>query len=323
MEPDCDKAFSRRRHGGVQTFGVKKGQIMILTAQNSAQTETKKYPVIWLQGASCTGCSISILNAVSPRIQNLLLDEVVPGHQLSLMFHATIMAGQGEPVIEVLKDTEKNRKGGYILVVEGAIPTAQGGLYGSIGERQGKHLTIQQSVEELGENALLTIALGTCSAFGGIPAAEPNPTGCKSVKEVFQRRQILTPVVNVPGCPPHPDWFVGTVSVILFSGAEALDLDQLSRPKLFYGQLIHENCPRRADFDKGKFAEKPGDAGCLYKAGCKGHYTYADCPLRQWNNGVNWCIKAGSPCLGCVEPQFPDGTSPLYQRITFEDLRCL
>ena len=83
-----------------------------------------KYPVIWLQGAGCTGCSVSVLNAVSPRIQNLLLDELVPGHQLSLMFHATIMAGQGEPVIEVLKDTEENRKGGYILVVEGAIPTA-------------------------------------------------------------------------------------------------------------------------------------------------------------------------------------------------------
>ena len=121
--------------------------------------DTKKYPVIWLQGAGCTGCSVSILNSVSPRFQNLLLDEVVPGHQLNLMFHATIMAGQGEPVIEVLKDTEKNRKGGYILIVEGAIPTAEGGAYGSIGEKGGKHLTIQQSVEDLGKNAKDPIAL--------------------------------------------------------------------------------------------------------------------------------------------------------------------
>jgi hydrogenase small subunit len=262
------------------------------------------------------------LNAVSPRIQNLLLDELVPGHQLSLMFHATIMAGQGEPVIEVLKDTEKNRKGGYILVVEGAIPTAEGGAYGSIGERAGKHLTIQQSVEDLGKNAMLTIALGTCAAFGGIPAAKPNPTACKGVKTVFDEKGIETPVVNIPGCPTHPDWFVGTVSVILFSGAEALELDELARPKLFFGQLIHENCPRRADFDKGKFAEKLGEPGCLYKVGCKGHYTYADCPLRQWNNGVSWCVKAGSPCLGCVEPEFPDGTSPMYEKITLEDLIC-
>jgi len=281
----------------------------------------KQYPVIWLQGASCTGCSVSVLNAVSPRIQNLLLDEVVPGHQLNLMFHATIMGGQGEPVIEVLKNTEKNSKGGYILVVEGAIPTAEGGIYGCIGEKDGKHLTIQQSVEELGANALLTIAVGTCAAFGGIPAAEPNPTACKGVKQLFEEKGIETTVVNIPGCPLHPDWFVGTVSVVLFSGAGALELDNLNRPTLFFGQLIHENCPRRADFDKGKFAQKLGDAGCLYKLGCKGHYTNADCPLRQWNNGISWCVKAGSPCLGCVEPEFPDDTSPIYEKITFEDLK--
>jgi len=248
------------------------------------------------------------------------LDELVPGHQLNLMFHATIMAGQGEPVIEVLKDTEKNRKGGYILVVEGAIPTAEGGVYGSIGERSGKHLTVQQSVEELGKNAMLAIALGTCAAYGGIPAAKPNPTACKPVMTVFDEKGIETPVVNIPGCPTHPDWFIGTVSVILFSGAQALDLDQLGRPRLFFGQLIHENCPRRADFDKGKFAQKLGEPGCLYKLGCKGHYTYADCPVRQWNNGVSWCVKAGSPCLGCVEPEFPDGTSPMYEKITLEDM---
>ena len=282
---------------------------------------TKIYPVIWLQGAGCTGCSVSVLNAVSPRIQNLLLDELVPGHQLNLMFHATIMAGQGEPVIEVLKDAEKNRKGGYILVVEGAIPTAEGGAYGSIGEKEGKHLTIEQSVTDLGKSAMLTIALGTCAAFGGIPAAKPNPTLCKGVKAIFNEKGIETPVVNLPGCPLHPEWFTGTISVILFSGADALDLDDLARPKLFYGQLIHENCPRRADFDKGKFAQKLGDPGCLYQLGCKGHYTYADCPLRQWNNGVNWCVKAGSPCLACVEPEFPDGTSPIYEKITFEDLK--
>ena len=282
---------------------------------------TKIYPVIWLQGAGCTGCSVSVLNAVSPRIQNLLLDELVPGHQLNLIFHATIMAGQGEPVIEVLKDAEKNRKGGYILVVEGAIPTAEEGAYGSIGEKDGKHLTIEQSVTDLGKSAMLTIALGTCAAFGGIPAAKPNPTLCKGVKTIFNEKGIETLVVNVPGCPPHPDWFTGAISVVLFSGVEALELDQLARPTLIYGKLIHENCPRRADFDKGKFAEKLGDAGCLYKLGCKGHYTYADCPLRQWNNGVNWCVKAGSPCLACVEPEFPDGTSPMYEKITFEDLK--
>lgn len=282
---------------------------------------TVEYPVIWLQGAGCTGCSVSVLNSVSPRIQNLILDETVPGHRLNLLFQATIMAGEGEPVIEVLEDTQKNRKGGYILIVEGAIPTADGGVYGSIGEKGGKHLTIQQCVEDLGKNALATIALGTCATFGGIPAAKPNPTQCKGVKELFDEKGIKTAVVNIPGCPMQPDWFVGTVAAVMISGIEALEVDDLNRPKLFYGKLIHENCPRRADFDKGKFAEKLGDPGCLYKVGCKGHYTYADCPLRQWNSGVNWCVKAGSPCLGCVEPGFPDGTSPMYEKISFEELK--
>ena len=282
---------------------------------------TKQYPVIWLQGAGCTGCSVSLLNAVSPRIQNLLLDELVPGQQLSLIFHATIMAGQGEPVIRVLKDAEQNRKGGYILVVEGAIPTAEGGRYGTVGETDGQELTIQETLTDLGKNALLTIAVGTCATFGGIPAAKPNPTLCKPVKALFSEQGIETPVVNLPGCPLHPEWFTGTISVILFSGADALQLDNLARPTLFYGKLVHENCPRRADFDKGKFAQKLGDPGCLYQLGCKGHYANADCPLRQWNNGLNWCVKAGSPCLACVEPEFPDNTSPLYEKLTFEDIK--
>jgi len=285
------------------------------------KVEVKDYPVVWLQAAGCTGCSVSVLNAVSPKIQNLLLDELVPGHRLNLLFHATIMAGQGQPVIEVLKDTEKNRKAGYILVIEGAIPTAENGLYGCIGQLDGRHITLQQSVEDLGKNALATIALGTCAAYGGIPAAKPNPAGCKGVKALFDEKAIQTPVINIPGCPIHPDWFTGTISAIMFSGLGSVELDDIGRPKLFFAKLIHENCPRRADFDKGKFAEKPGDDGCLYRVGCKGHYTYADCPVRLWNNGLNWCVKAGSPCQGCVEPQFPDGTSPLYEKITFEDIK--
>jgi len=281
----------------------------------------KILPVVWLQGAGCTGCSVSVLNAVSPKIQNLLLDEIVPGQQLSLLFHATIMAGQAEPVIKVLKDTETNRKGGYVLVVEGSVPTAENGAYCSIGIHNGKHQTILQSVQDMGRNALAVLAVGTCATYGGIPAARPNPTGCKGVQELFDEKDITTPVINIPGCPVHPDWFVGTVAQILISGLESVEVDHIGRPRLFYGKLVHENCQRRADFDKGKFAEKPGGEGCLYRVGCKGHYTYADCPIRQWNNGVSWCVKAGSPCLGCVEADFPDGTSPLYEKVLFEVLK--
>jgi hydrogenase small subunit len=92
-------------------------------------------------------------------------------------------------------------------------------------------------------------------------------------------------------------------------------LDEHRRPKAFFGTLIHENCPRRAYYDERKFAKKLSDPGCLYELGCKGPVTYADCPIRLWNNGVNWCVGSGAPCMGCVEPGFPDLVSPLYEKM--------
>jgi len=273
-------------------------------------------PVVWLQTAACTGCSVSLLNSASPTVRNLLIDQVVPGFHINLRFHATIMAGAGEPAIEVLEETAKEKKDGYILVVEGAIPTATDAVYGAIGERDGKPVSMEDRVVELARDAQAILAVGTCASFGGIPAATPNPTGCKPVSKILEAKGISKPLVNIPGCPPHPDWFVGTVASIILSGLpKAEDLDDNLRPLAFYGKLIHENCPRRAYFDEGKFAKKPGDEGCLYELGCKGPITYADCPLRRWNNGTNWVIGAGAPCNGCTQPEFPDLVAPFYEKL--------
>jgi len=126
------------------------------------------------------------------------------------------MAGAGEPAIEVMVDTSGKKKGGYILIVEGAIPTAKGGIHGVVGEKDGKPMTMKSWVETLAKDALAVIALGSCAAFGGIPAAYPNPTQCRSVGEFFKPKASSTPLVNIPGCPPHPDWFVGTVATSCF-----------------------------------------------------------------------------------------------------------
>ncbi len=281
----------------------------------------KELPVIWLQGATCTGCTISLLNSASPTIKNILIDQIIPGVHINLRFHATVMAGAGEPVIEVLEDTATKKKGEYVLVAEGAIPTATEAVYGAIGERNGKPVTMQTRLEELARNAMAVLAVGTCAAFGGIPAATPNPTGCKPVSQILKDKGINKPLINIPGCPPHPDWFVGTVaSILLYGLPKAEDLDDNLRPLAFYGKLIHENCPRRACFDEGKFAKKPGDEGCLYELGCKGPITYADCPLRQWNDGTNWCIRVGAPCNGCTQPEFPDLVSPFYEKLADVEL---
>ncbi len=282
---------------------------------------TKEIPLVWLSASACTGCSISLLNTASPSIRNVLVDEVVPGVHINLRFHPNVMAAAGDMAIKVLEETAAKRKGGYVLAVEGAIPMANDAVYGAIGERNGQGVRMDTRLEELARDALAVLAIGTCASFGGIPAAAPNPTGCQPVRKVLQAKGINKPLINIPGCPPHPDWIVGTVASILLKGLPGPDdLDDFLRPKAFYGQLIHENCPRRAYFDEGKFAKKPGDEGCLYELGCKGPITYADCPTRRWNNGTNWTIGAGSPCLGCTQPEFPDMMAPFYTKLVDVEL---
>lgn len=281
-----------------------------------AQAKVQEVPVLWVQAGTCTGCSVSVLNSVSPTIKNVLIDEVIPGKHVNLKFQATVMAGQGDAVLEVLEDTSRKNKGGYVLVVEGAIPTKDGGMYGTLGEKDGKALPMAPRIEALCKDALAILALGTCAAYGGIAAGKPNPGGYIGVDAMLKARGINKPLINLPGCPPHPDWFVGTVASVLLLGLPKPEaLDEHKRPKSFYGYLIHENCPRRAYFDEGKFARKFGEPGCLNELGCKGPVTHADCSLRLWNHGTNWCIGAGSPCIGCCEPGFPDLVAPMYQKL--------
>ncbi len=275
--------------------------------------KTEEQAIVWIQGGGCTGCSVSLLNSRSPAIDNLIVDEVIPGKHLNLRFHPTVMAGQGEAVVKILKGTPDDAKGKFLLVVEGAV---QEGKFCLLGEDSSGEMGFAESLGGLASSAACIIAVGTCSSFGGIPAGKPNPTACRSVGDFLKDKGIATPLVNVPGCPPHPDWFVGAVSRILLAGLPEKDeLDDHLRMKAFYGELIHENCPKRASFDEGKFAKKLSEEGCLYELGCKGPITYADCPTRNWNSGVNWCMGAGGPCSGCTQPEFPDLVGPLYEKV--------
>jgi len=270
-----------------------------------------KIKVIWFQAGGCTGCTISLLNSSSIKIKNLLLDEIVPGKIISLIFQPTIMAGSGEKVIEVMR--EESFKKDFILVVEGVVPVKDNGVYGKIGEK-----TFLEILYDLAEKSNGIICIGSCSSFGGIPKGFPNPTGCKSVKEIIDEKGIEKKLINIPGCPPHPDWFLGTITKIIAN--LPIELDELNRPVDFYGKLIHENCPRRPYFDKGKFSKSFSEEGCLYLLGCKGPFTHADCPIRDWNGGINWCIKNNSPCFGCTEPEFIDENSPLFKRKEIEKI---
>jgi hydrogenase small subunit len=271
-------------------------------------------PVVWLQGASCSGCVVSLLNSFSPSIHTVLLRELAPGRHVNVRFLMTAMAGSGQQVVDVLTETATERPGGYVMVMEGSIQLGHE-QFATLGAAGGGEVSIAEKAAEMARSAMAVVCMGTCAAFGGIPSGAPNPTGACGVAELLAREGIDTPVVNIPGCPPHPDWLLGTLAAVVRYGLGAVAVDELGRPTMFYGKLVHETCPRRADFDAGKFARNFGEPGCLYELGCKGPVTYADCPTRLWNTGTNWCIGGGSPCHGCVEPDFPDRLSPLYCKI--------
>jgi len=259
-------------------------------------------PIIWLAAGACSGCSVSLLNTLSPRIQDVLLDQVIPGHHTEMAFHPTVMAAAGDLAMEAMYETEKKP---FLLVVEGSVGTADDGRVMEIGEKDGHGITAKEHVERLGKKATAVIAVGSCAAFGGIPKANMNPSGSVGVKQVLDAKGISTPVINLPGCAIHPDWFIGTVAALLLGGPASIKLDADSRPTMHYSKLIHDNCPLRGQFDAGKFAQKFGDEGCLYKLGCKGPVAKANCPEKKFNSGTNWCIENRHPCIGCAEKEFP------------------
>ena len=259
-------------------------------------------PVIWLSGAGCTGCSVSLLNTVHPKIAEVLLKVI------SLRFHPTIMAAAGNLATSMLDETRKKYKGKYILILEGAVPLAESGIYCTIGERNGHHLTLLEAVLELAEDAAALVSVGTCASYGGIPRGKPDPIRCRSLAEVTGKT-----VLNIPGCPPHPDWIVGSLVHVLLFGLP--ELDKNGRPVMFYGKSIHDNCPNYSYFANGDFAQKLSDDKCLIQLGCKGPTSFADCPNRHWNGYVNWCIGSGTGCIACCEPGFPDTSAPFYVKL--------
>jgi len=285
----------------------------------SKAAEVKEHPAIWFQASACSGCVVAVLNGVAPSVRDLIVDQLAPGHHVSLRFQPTIMAGQGDLALEVLAAAEESDEG-YVLVVDGAIPLGAGGRFG-LARNRGGETTMHEQAVALARKASLIVSLGTCAAYGGIHAAAPNPTGCVGLSQVLAEAAIEKPLINIPGCPPHPDWFTGTVAqALLFGLPGEEEVDAVGRPRRFFGQLIHDLCPRRGDFEAHKFAGNIGDPGCLYELGCKGPWTHADCPERQFNGGVNWCIQAGSPCHACVEPFFPDVSCPIYRKIPLPEL---
>ncbi len=284
---------------GTSTAALTVPSLVFQACKREVEEVVEAKPVIWIQGQACSGCSISLLNNVDPGIPELIT------RYISLNFHQTLSTATGDTLIDILDETlEKGRKD-YLLILEGSIPI-EDPLYCTLGSHDGHHVPYSHWVKELSRNAEAIIAVGTCATYGGIPGGKGNKTGAIGSAEFLKDKTV----VNVPGCPPHPDWMAGTFVHYLLHGLP--ELDTYGRPLLYFENTVHEKCERLDYYHRGRFAQFWGDEGCLYMLGCLGMDTNCDVPTRRWL-GVNSCTGSGSGCIGCTEDVFPDtGDRGLY-----------
>ncbi|HEV2397413.1 MAG TPA: hydrogenase small subunit [Candidatus Sulfotelmatobacter sp.] len=259
-------------------------------------------PVVWLHFQECTCCSESFIRSSHPLVADVLLDSI------SLDYTETLQAAAGHQAEKSLQETIKNAAGKYILLVEGSVPTNDGGVYCTIAGR-----TAEDILQQAAKDAAAVIAWGSCASNGCIQSAKPNPTGATPVHKLISK-----PVINVPGCPPIADVMTGVVTHLLVLGS-APELDGLGRPKEFYSRRVHDTCYRRPYYDAGLFVESWDDEKarkgyCLYKMGCRGPVTYNACSVTKWNGAISYPIQSGHGCIGCSEDGFWDN-GPFYQHL--------
>jgi len=279
------------------------GTALVPTVVSALETKPR-LPVIWLHGLECTCCSESFIRSSHPIAQDIVLN------MISLDYDDTLQAAAGDQVEEIRKKVMKEYKGQYLLAVEGNASTKDDGVYCTVGGDSFLNI-----LKETAADAKAIVAWGSCASHGCVQNARPNPTGAEPVKKLISGKAII----NVPGCPPIAEVMTGVLAYVL-TFDQIPELDRGGRPKMFYGQRIHDKCYRRPFFDAGQFVEAWDDEGakkgwCLYKMGCRGPTTYNSCSTFKWNNGVSFPIGSGHPCIGCSEENFWDN-GPFYERLT-------
>lgn len=264
-------------------------------AMAEAMAAARRPSVIWLPFQECTGCTESITRSHSPTLEGMIFE------MISLDYQETLMAAAGHQAEAARAAAMQANHGQYLLIVDGSIPLGRDGAYSCIGGRSNVDL-----LQEAAAGAAAIVAMGSCASYGGIPKANPNPTGAVSVADLVKDK----PIVNIPGCPPIPVVMTGVLAHYLTFGSLP-ELDDKGRPLAFYGETLHDRCYRRPFYDQGKFAKTFDDEGarmgwCLFELGCKGPVTKNACATVKWNGGTSWPVESGHGCLGCSEPDFWD-----------------
>ncbi|HMV19245.1 MAG TPA: HupU protein [Zoogloea sp.] len=270
--------------------------------------------LLWLQSGGCGGCTMSLLCSSARDLPGLLA-----GAGIELAWHPSLSEATGDAVRALLAEFESGRTALDLLCVEGSLLTGPAGS-GRFHMLSGTGRAMIDWVRSLAARARYTLAVGTCAAYGGITAAGLNPAGAVGLQYDGEQRGGLLgadyrsaaglPVINVAGCPTHPDWVTDTLIALALGRFAEADLDALGRPRFYADQLVHHGCTRNEFYEFKASAETPGDLGCMMEhLGCKGTQAHADCNIRPWN-GLGSCTNGGYPCISCTEPGFESPGHP-------------
>jgi len=264
--------------------------------------------LLWLQGGACSGNTMSFLNAEEPSACDLVTD-----FGINVLWHPSLGVELGDNLRALLNDLVSGRKALDIFVFEGTVVHAPNGT-GEWNRFCGRPM--KDWVKDLAAVAGFTVAIGDCATWGGIPATAPNPsdsTGLQFLKRApggalgtAYRSKAGLPVINVPGCPAHPDWITQIVVAVATGRGSDIALDDFQRPKTFFQSFTQTGCTRNMHFAYKVSATEFGQRkGCLfYDLGCRGPMTHSPCNRILWNRQSSK-TRSGMPCLGCTEPEFP------------------
>lgn len=266
--------------------------------------------LLWLQAGGCGGCTMSLLCAGSRDLLGAFADVGI-----RLRWHPALSEESGGEALAILRAAANGDWPLDLLCIEGAPLRGPQGS-GRFQMLAGSGLPMIHWIETLAAKAGHTLAIGSCAAWGGMSAAAPNPADATGLQYEGERPGGLLgaayrsaaglPVINVAGCPPHPDWVVETLFALALGRFGPADLDALGRPRAYADQLVHHGCARNEFYEFKASAEKPSDLGCLMEhLGCKGTQAHADCNVRPWN-GSGSCTGGGYACIACTEPGFEE-----------------
>ncbi len=286
--------------------------------------ERRPISVLWItSGLGCDGDSIAMTAATNPSIEDLLRG-CMPGMPPVLLYNPVLAFETGEEFMRAWHDAALGRLDPFILVLEGSVPNEElngDGHWAGMGvdRATGQPILTNTWLDRLAPKAAAVLALGTCAAYGGIPAMRNNPTGAMGLGDYLGhgwRTRFGLPIVNLPGCPVQPDNITETLLFMVLHLAglgPPPDLDEQGRPRRIFGRTVHEGCDRAGFAEQGQISESYGDGRCLVKLGCSGPVVRCNVPMRGWVNGVGGCPNVGGICMACTMPGFPDKYMPFVE----------